>query len=62
MSRWQGRESGKGLDLSGLHVWLHGASTIRSIGSEETRLCMAFRLTIKDANDDQSVGSRSWKA
>ncbi len=40
MSRWQGRETRKGLDLLGLHVWLHDASTVRSIGSEEDSTCM----------------------
>lgn len=35
MSCWQGRETGNGLDLLGLHIWLHGVSTIRSVGSEE---------------------------
>lgn len=65
MSRWQGRETGKGLDLLGLHVWLHDASTIRSIGSEKKLdlygLRAAFCLTIDNAKDDQLVGYRSWK-
>ena len=39
MSHWQGMETGKRLDLLGLHVWLHDASTVRSIGSEEDSTC-----------------------